>query len=308
MTRIGVLTDIIPRPAVEAARADPRRVIRRQVISHPIALVGGAPQRLRLRLNCESDAVANAGCDQRQRPACRGEAEHRGPAFLVAVGSSGLRRVAAAAALAQHPSRHVRRRTDAHEQGAIVRRYCQIPRRMAALGKLRHDDLGSTGRSDATVVGIPHDAGRLGDIDEARVGGGPERNPERLLQPRGKHRAGSGTAVAAMRTPNADTAGAGFRQENVAIGRSSHGARHIEPGGPNFGVETGRDVRHGVFRPRNDVRSPAGRGRHRRGRKVGRRDVAHHAGCVGAPIAVGRITSPDSLRHDGHGKQQQRQG
>src|SRR5262249_42515144 len=64
MGRILIGADVEPRPAVEFAFADPRYIVRHQVVTAAVALIGRAPGRSRRRLDRKTDAVADAGGEQ----------------------------------------------------------------------------------------------------------------------------------------------------------------------------------------------------------------------------------------------------
>src|SRR5258708_5577926 len=59
----GVLvwTDVIPRPSIEAAQADARNVLWRKIIAQLVALVDRGPQVMRLRVDSNSNGVADSG-------------------------------------------------------------------------------------------------------------------------------------------------------------------------------------------------------------------------------------------------------
>src|SRR3979490_3321927 len=61
VTRIFVAADIEPGPPVERTFAHPRDVVRHQIVSHPVALIGRAIQISTYGMNCEADTIADAG-------------------------------------------------------------------------------------------------------------------------------------------------------------------------------------------------------------------------------------------------------
>src|SRR6516164_4469240 len=78
VARILVRADIVPGPAVEAAVAHPRDVVRRQVVTERIALVGRAPQVSAAGLHRKPDTVADARREYPAVLALRIEYQHVG--------------------------------------------------------------------------------------------------------------------------------------------------------------------------------------------------------------------------------------
>src|SRR6266446_2174804 len=60
MPGVLIAADIEPRPSIERIFADPRDVVGHQIVAEAVALVGGAPRRAALRLDCEADAIADS--------------------------------------------------------------------------------------------------------------------------------------------------------------------------------------------------------------------------------------------------------
>src|SRR6202011_1193823 len=60
--RIFVAADIEPGPPVERTFAHARNVVRHQIVSHAVALIGGAIHVSVCGMNCETHTIANTGC------------------------------------------------------------------------------------------------------------------------------------------------------------------------------------------------------------------------------------------------------
>src|ERR1700681_2823512 len=75
--RVLIGADVIPWPAVERALPDPREVVGRDIVADTVALIGGAPHLAR-RIDCETDAIADAGGVDVAVAAVRIERQHIG--------------------------------------------------------------------------------------------------------------------------------------------------------------------------------------------------------------------------------------
>ncbi len=81
--RVLVVADIVPGPAVEGAWPHPRHIVGRQVVAQPVALVGGAPERVGAGLDRHADAVPEAGGEGCVRAAAIGiDGQHVGAPVL----------------------------------------------------------------------------------------------------------------------------------------------------------------------------------------------------------------------------------
>src|ERR1700716_3496942 len=76
VTRIFVASDIEPGPPVERTFAHPRDVVRHQIVSHPVALIGRAIQISTYGMNCEADTIADAGGKDAKTFSIRIEHQH----------------------------------------------------------------------------------------------------------------------------------------------------------------------------------------------------------------------------------------
>lgn len=224
----------------------------------------------------------------------RVERQHVGAILLVSPGGAQTVRCLPGAGRGGILGRHLRPdvagRADRDKHLLPVRREDDIARPVSAIVRqMRHHDLRRPGRAQlAGAVGEAHHACGLRHIDEAGIGARwPERDAERLRQSRCKDRRLRWPRRAVGGAEYADAAGAALGQEHVAVGGNAQRAWTIEAGGELVHTE-----------PRRNVQRCPGGPRHHRGltrrrlrcvwRRQGcRRDVAHHARRVAAPVAIG---------------------
>ena len=84
VARVLMIAEIVPGPAIEGALRHTRRVVGRQIVAQPVALVDGAPERARCGLNRKARTIANAGRVDALVLAVGIEGEHVGAALLIA--------------------------------------------------------------------------------------------------------------------------------------------------------------------------------------------------------------------------------
>ena len=288
MARVRVGADIEPGPAVEGAGLDGGRVVGRQVVAEPVALIGDAPGVARRRRDGEARAIADPGGERAEIAAVRVGDEHGGPPrFRPPRGAEPVLRFPVGdrlGALLAHPLAGVRGRADRDEELLAVRREGDVARPVrAALGQAANDDLGLAQRLPvAGGIGEPHDLVRLGDIDEAWIGtGGIKSDAIGAVEPLGE----DGRRGIAALGEHAHLAGAALGQEDVAVRRGAQDTRSPEPFRHQLRHEAGRHAGQPALRPRHRI----GLGRHRF-RRMGRRQVAgldpmRPARPVGAPVA-----------------------
>src|SRR6185437_2818803 len=129
---------------------------------------------------------------------------------------------------------------DRHQHPLAVRREDNVAGRMAVAGrKFRNDGLRWTGGVQiASTIGKAHDAVGVSDIDPLRVvAARKKRNPERRAKTVGEYFVGRGLYRAVGGTENADTAGARFGHEDIAVGRNADDARAAQALREQFDLE-----------------------------------------------------------------------
>ena len=138
----------------------------------------------------------------------------------------------------------------------------------------------------ARVIGKANNAVGVRDIDPFGSVAREERDAKGLIEAARVNLAGRGfMRLAIGRAQNPDTSGAGFRDEDVAIGRHAHLARSAQALGEQRDLEAGGHLRERSLRTRHHMRHVGGGGRCSRLRQVFRPDQPAHAGSVGAPVA-----------------------
>src|SRR6185437_1313379 len=202
-TRVLMVADIKPRPAVEGVLPHARDIIGHEVVAEIVALVGRAPGRA-VRLHRKADAIADARGEQLLVLAVRIERQHRGAVGLRAprraerlLRAPGLQPAGRRA----QPLRDVAGGADRHQHPLAVRREDNVAGRMAVAGrKFRNDGLRLTGGVQiASTIGKAHDAVGVSDIDPLRVvAARKKRNPERRAKT-----AGNISLVAGFAAPSA---------------------------------------------------------------------------------------------------------
>src|SRR5207302_6690628 len=88
MPGVFIAADIKPRPSIERIFADPGHVVWHQIVAEAVALVGGAPRRAALRLDCEADAIADSRGEYFLVFAIGIERQHRGAIGFVTPGGA----------------------------------------------------------------------------------------------------------------------------------------------------------------------------------------------------------------------------
>src|ERR1700743_596147 len=111
-------------PAVERAFFDARDIVGHEVVAEPVALVGRAPGRPGAGLNCEPDAIADAGRENLLVLAVGIEGQHRGAIGLISPGCA--ERLLAGPGLEParrltHAVPDIARRADRYQHGRVVR-------------------------------------------------------------------------------------------------------------------------------------------------------------------------------------------
>src|SRR3954451_14997689 len=132
--RVLMGADIVPWPSIERVFTNPGDIIGREVISKPIALVSGAPNRAVLWLDRKTHTIANSGRECLLVLPVGVEGQHRRAIVLVSPGRAermpttpclkAPRRISHAfAVIAVRPYRN--------EHPVIARRKCNVAARMA---------------------------------------------------------------------------------------------------------------------------------------------------------------------------------
>src|SRR6266849_2500044 len=131
----GVLmaANIIPWPSIKCVLANAGHIVGHQIVAEAIALVGRAPGRSALRLNCETDAIADAGGEQFPVLAVGIEGQYRRAVGLVA--PRGAERQLAAPCLQPvggpaHALAVIAGRPDRNQHPLVVRREDDVAGRM----------------------------------------------------------------------------------------------------------------------------------------------------------------------------------
>ena len=175
-----------------------------------------------------------------------------------------------------------------------------------AVGELGNHHLGLAPRLQvARAIGKAHDRIDIGHIDPLRIGGRVEGDAEGAVELVGENFRLGGGGRTVLGPQDADAIGVGLGHEHVAVGGGAHQARRIQLS-VGLDGEAGKGLEAGVSR----LGDHGGHGRRHRGGHgrghVRRRDLAHHAGRIGAEVAVsGRARA---LLRQGRGGAKSRQG
>src|SRR5690348_6939243 len=126
-----MIADIEPRPAIEGVLSHARHIVGHKIVAEAVALVGGAPGRAALRLDCEADAIADAGGEQLPVLAVGVESKHRRALGLGTPGSPErllARPSLQTARWIAHVLAGVAGRTDRDQHALVIRREYDVTR------------------------------------------------------------------------------------------------------------------------------------------------------------------------------------
>src|SRR2546423_7432683 len=298
VSRVLMIPDKEPRPAVESAGLNVTDVIRHQILAELVPLVRAHPKLVRAGTKLNPDRIPDSPPENILLGAVRIELENAGPiAFRRVVGS-------------------VRERTDGDIHFLSIRRERDVAGPMtaaaeqAAAGKVRAQFFRGAARLRVAVaIGKTHDAVCVGDVEKLRVG------PRRIKRdPEGFVHSAVGERFGQVRFPvpvlvaqDLDAALVALGHEEIAIRRSEEVARIRKAARILFDLETGWDAWLSAGRAPNLPRTIVnGLGGVRRGQVVDREFVAD-SGSVRGPISCdwsNRRFGEEGNRSSGRGERQ----
>ena len=193
--------------------------------------------------------------------------------------------------LSAHVSGHITGGTDGHIHRLAIGRECDVARPVAAAGGQigNHGFRRSRGLHVASLVGETDNFSLQPHVDPFRIG--PRRiegDPIGVLEAVGEGRGGLGLVARFGGADDGDLAvRAALGEENIAIRGEADHARALQARGEGLDLEAGHGLQLGVRRLRHNLGAIGGGGRGERSGHILRPDLAHQAGGVAVPIAIG---------------------
>ena len=292
---VFVGAEVEPGPAVEGVFADAGDVVGGEVVAEAVAFVGGAPEVVGEGVGGHADAVAQAGGVGGEGLAVGVEGEDLGAVGFVGPGGAaavgGFPGADLVGGAAGHGLGDVGGGADGDEEAGAVGGELEVAGGVVAigLGEAGEDGFrGARGVEVAVAVGVADDGVDGGDVEVLGVGAwGVEGDAEGEVQAGGVDFVLGGAGGALGGAEDADAAGGGFGEDDVAVGGGAEEAGVAEVFGVALDGEAWGDVGEGALRGLDDGGGVAGGAGGVGGGEGVWGDVAGDAGGVGAPVAEG---------------------